>query len=345
MAISVPIAIIRLVPLTRCSSWSGGSVGAGGRRRGRPDRRHLLRPLLAVLPIRTQVAAQRRRLQVGERLDRWRRRRGRCGPRRRHGRRPPRARCSRGARRRRRRADRVPRRRRRTRSRRCRPGVPSTTTCVQLRRPCATRASCSAPTCFQRSSSIASVTAAASIVARATCPSSGREAISAVPGPAVPATTTGGTCTLGALGEQERVGLGLDVLEPGGVERRAAVLVRERAPELRHELRVGLVAPEHPHREVAVVVGRSHRGAGDRVGAGSRCTSWASTPSSTRVACTCAAVGRPPGEPNARCTRAAIAHPSATAASSAVGQRGAEVHRCDRDEEHEQLTRVGAPAG
>ena len=70
---------------------------------------------------------------------------------------------------------------------------------------------------------------------------------------------------------------------------------------------------------------------------GSRCTSWASTPSSSSVACTCAAVGRPPGEPNTRCTSAATLHPSATAASAPSGSVAPRYERGDRHDEHEQL--------
>ena len=65
---------------------------------------------------------------------------------------------------------------------------------------------------------------------------------------------------VGALGQEQRVGLRLDVLEPGGVQRGTAVLVRQRAPELRHELRVGLVATEDPHHQLAGRVAGRHRG-------------------------------------------------------------------------------------
>ena len=44
-------------------------VGAGRRRGGRPDVGHLLRAFLAVAAVGPQVAAERRGLQVGERLD------------------------------------------------------------------------------------------------------------------------------------------------------------------------------------------------------------------------------------------------------------------------------------
>ena len=59
----VPIAIIRLVPLTRCSSCSGGCVACRWRRR-RPRRTvgHLLGALLAVPAVGPQLAAERRRV-------------------------------------------------------------------------------------------------------------------------------------------------------------------------------------------------------------------------------------------------------------------------------------------
>ena len=63
----------------------------------------------------------------------------------------------------------------------------------------------------------------------------------------------------------------------------------------------------------------------------------ASTPSSPSVAATCAVVGRPPGEPNARCTSAATVQPSADRGQRAVGERGAEVQRRDRHQQHEEL--------
>ena len=143
---------------------------------------------------------------------------------------------------------------------------------------------------------------------------------------------------LGALGEEQRVRLRLDVLEAGRVQGRPAVLVREGAPELRQQLGVGLVAPEHPHRRASPSASRArHRGAGARLRRAGGARRRPSTPSSPSVAVTCAVVGRPPGEPNARCTSAAIDQPSATAGERAVGERGAEVQRRDRDQQHEEL--------
>ena len=68
-AISVPIAIIRLVPLTRWSSWSGGSsVPAAAAAAARTDATSFERSLRC-LAIGAQVAAERGGLEVGERLD------------------------------------------------------------------------------------------------------------------------------------------------------------------------------------------------------------------------------------------------------------------------------------
>ena len=104
-------------PVELLERWllgAGGGCGSGA------HRRHLLRPLLAVPPVRSQVAAERGRLQVGEGLDDRGVAetvvRGGDGAVVAH----ERARCSRAARRRRRRGVRWRRRRWRTRSRRCR---------------------------------------------------------------------------------------------------------------------------------------------------------------------------------------------------------------------------------
>ena len=51
----------------------------------------------------------------------------------------------------------------------------------------------------------------------------------------------------------------LDVFEARQVEARPAVLVQEEAPQLRHELRVGLVASEHADVQWPVVVLREHQ--------------------------------------------------------------------------------------
>ena len=78
---------------------------------------------------------------------------------------------------------------------------------------------------------------------------------SAAPGPAVPATTTGGHAHAGAFREQQRVGLVLDVLEPGEVQLRARRPCR--ASERQNfdiELRVGFVAAEHADQQRPVVV-------------------------------------------------------------------------------------------
>ena len=62
----------------------------------------------------------------------------------------------------------------------------------------------------------------------------------------------------GAIGEEQGVGLVLDVLEPREVERRSAVFVEEEAPEFGEELRVGFVATEHAHAERALIVLGDH---------------------------------------------------------------------------------------
>ncbi len=71
-----------------------------------------------------------------------------------------------------------------------------------------------------------------------------------------------GNTGAGPRGQQERVGLVLDVLETGEVQRRGArVLVEHVAPEVRHELRVGLVASEDADPQRSGVISRQHEGA------------------------------------------------------------------------------------
>ena len=168
---------------------------------------------------------------------------------------------------------------------------------------------------------------------------------SAAPGPAVPATTTGGTVTSARSAEQQRVGLRLDVLEPGGVQRGAAVLVREQAPELRHELRVGLVATEDPHHELA---GR-RRGPTSRsrvLGCfGRRCTSSASHAELAERRRHLRGRGSPTRRPEGEVHECRERPPERDRGERAVGQRGAEVERRDRDEQHEQLPQPPHRAG
>ena len=101
----------------------------------------------------------------------------------------------------------------------------------------------------------------------------------------------------GTLGEQQRVRLVLDVLEPGEVHGRARVLVEEAAPDLGDELRVGLVASEDadPERPVCVAGRASSVPSGGCVGARSTCEP--SMPSSASAALTCARGRAPTGRP------------------------------------------------
>ncbi len=220
-----------------------------------------------VTPARPHVVAQRRRLQERAVLRRPRRCRA---PRARPvplARSRPAARGSRAARRRRRVGDpEVDAAVASVKSMRTTPSAPSTTCCV-FSRPCAMCAACKRCTARQRSVSTSSVTRDGSTMA-SRVPSAGRTTSSAAPGPAVPATIDLRHRHVGAVGEEQGVGLVLDVLQPREVQRRPAVLVEEEAPELGQELRVGLVATEHADAEWPVVVLRDHERAAPRLGVG-----------------------------------------------------------------------------
>jgi hypothetical protein len=70
---------------------------------------------------------------------------------------------------------------------------------------------------------------------------------------------------VGPLRQQERVCLRLDVLQPRRVERGTAVLVCDRAPRLRQQLRIGFVTTEHAHQQLTVIVLRAHQRAAVRL--------------------------------------------------------------------------------
>ena len=111
------------------------------------------------------------------------------------------------------------------------PSGPSTTWRA-FSAPCATRASCSRPTCVQRSSSTASVIARGIGVAHARRPSTGRITSSAALGPGDARHDDGRHAHLGPLGEQRDVRLVLDLAQAGEVHLRAGVLVEHRAADL-----------------------------------------------------------------------------------------------------------------
>ncbi len=141
----------------------------------------------------------------------------------------------------------------------------------------------------------------------------------------------------GALGNERDVGLVLDLAQAGEVHLRPGVLVEDRAAELGDELRVGLVPAEDPDPARAVVAGaRHHRAvagltgrerdlgvpAGELVNRGMHLDGR--RPATGRSEDQVDDRGDPPAENDGR--------------ERAVGQRGAEVERGEREDDNRELT-------